>query len=152
MVIPIQQHPPSISGFPPDLINFTTLLLSPIAAIAIMIKNFDNSFNGANTSALTPIVIHTVVITAAMMKYKMNIGNALFKLNLFDAESAFPDFAADFARIRDNTSVIGIIASVRVSFTVTAVFSVSLPSFHILSQVEVSSGDRRSIINSGSGK
>ena len=36
----------------------------------------------------------------------------------------------------DNTSVIGIIASVRVSFTVTAVFSVSLPSFHILSQVE----------------
>lgn len=136
MVIPIQQHPPSISGFPPDLINFTTLLLSPIAAIAIMIKNFDNSFNGANTSALTPIVIHTVVITAAMMKYKMNIGNALFKLNLFDAESAFPDFAADFARIRDNTSVIGIIASVRVSFTVTAVFSVSLPSFHILSQVE----------------
>lgn len=37
---------------------------------------------------------------------------------------------------RDNTSVIGIIASVRVSFTVTAVFSVSLPSFHILSQVE----------------
>lgn len=97
MVIPIQQHPPSISGFPPDLINFTTLLLSPIAAIAIMIKNFDNSFNGANTSALTPIVIHTVVITAAMMKHKMNIGNALFKLNLFDAESAFPDFAADFA-------------------------------------------------------
>ena len=101
-----------------------------------MIKNFDNSFNGANTSALTPILIHTVVMIAAMMKYKMNIGNALFKLNLFDAESAFPDFAADFARIRDNTSVIGIIASVRVSFTVTAVFSVSLPRFHILSQVE----------------
>ena len=136
MVIPIQQHPPSISGFPPDLINFTTLLLSPIAAIAIMIKNFDNSFNGANTSALTPILIHTVVMIAAMMKYKMNIGNALFRLNLFAEESAVPAFEADLARIRDNTSVIGIIASVRVSFTVTAVFSVSLPSFHILSQVE----------------
>ena len=48
-----------------------------------MIKNFDNSFNGANTSALTPILIHTVVMIAAMMKYKMNIGNALFRLNLF---------------------------------------------------------------------
>lgn len=74
------QQAPSRSGFPPDLISFTTLLLSPIAAIAIMIKNFDNSFNGANTSALTPILIHTVVMIAAMMKYKMNIGNALFRL------------------------------------------------------------------------
>ena len=101
-----------------------------------MIKNFDNSFNGANTSALTPILIHTVVMIAAMMKYKMNIGNALFRLNLFAEESAVPAFDADLARIRDNTSVIGIIASVRVSFTVTAVFSVSLPRFHILSQVE----------------
>ena len=94
-----------------------------------MIKNFDNSFNGANTSALTPILIHTVVMIAAMMKYKMNIGNALFRLNLFAEESAVPAFEADLARIRDNTSV-------RVSFTVTAVFSVSLPRFHILSQVE----------------
>lgn len=136
MVMPTQQHPPRISGFPPDLINFTTLLLSPIAAIAIMIKNFDNSFNGANTSALTPKVMHTVVITAAMMKYKMNIGNALFRLNLFDGRSALLEFAADFARIIDKIRVIGIIASVRVSFTVTAVFSVSLPRFHMLSQVE----------------
>ncbi len=80
--------------------------------------------------------MHTVVITAAMMKYKMNIGNALFRLNLFAEESAVPAFEADLARIRDNTSVIGIIASVRVSFTVTAVLSVSLPRFHMLSQVE----------------
>ena len=106
-----------------------------------MIKNFDNSFNGANTSALTPILIHTVVMIAAMMKYKMNIGNALFRLNLFAEESAVPAFEADLARIRDNTSVIGIIASVRVSFTVTAVFSVSLPRFHILSQVEAAAGN-----------
>ena len=89
-----------------------------------MIKNFDNSFNGANTSSLTLILIHTVVMIAAMMKYKMNIGNALFRLNLFAEESAVPAFEADLARIRDNTSVIGIVASVRVSFTVTAVFRV----------------------------
>ena len=38
--------------------------------------------------------------------------------------------------MNDNPSVIGMIASVLVSFTVTALFSVSLPRFHILSQVD----------------
>ena len=132
-VIPTQQDAPRRIGFPPDLISFTTLLFNPIAAIAMMIKNLDNSFSGAKTSALTPKLIHTVVMIAAMMKYKMNIGNALFKLN-FPAPS--PDFAADFARTSDRTSVIGMIARVRVSFTVTAVFNVSLPRFHILSHVD----------------
>ncbi len=78
-------------------------------------------------------LMHTVVMTAAMIKYRMNIGNALFKLNLPDV---FPSFAADFARTSESTSVIGMIASVRVSLTVTAVLSVSLPRFHMLSQVE----------------
>ena len=99
----------------------------------MIMKNLDSSFSGANTSALTPRLMHTVVMTAAMIKYRMNIGNALFKLNLPDD---FPSFAADFARISESTSVIGMIASVRVSLTVTAVLSVSLPRFHMLSQVE----------------
>ena len=133
MVIPIQQEAPRRSGFPPDFINFITLLFRPMAAMAIMMKNLDSSFSGANTSALIPILIHAVVIIAAMMKYKINIGNALFMLK-FPAFSPFTD--ADFAWIRDNTSVIGMIARVRVSFTVTAVFSVSLPRFHILSHVD----------------
>ena len=98
-----------------------------------MMKNLDNSFSGANTSALTPRLMHIVVIIAAMIKYRINIGNARFRLKF---PVAFPSFAADFARIKDRTSVIGMIARVRVSFTVTAVFSVSLPRFHILSQVE----------------
>ena len=68
-----------------------------------------------------------------MMKYRMNIGNARFRLNL---PADLPSFAADFARISESTSVIGMIARVRVSLTVTAVLSVSLPRFHILSQVE----------------
>ena len=80
MVIPIQQEAPRRSGFPPDFINFITLLFRPMAAIAIMMKNLDSSFSGANTSALIPILIHAVVIIAAMMKYKINIGNALFML------------------------------------------------------------------------
>lgn len=112
MVIPIQQEAPRRSGFPPDFINFITLLFRPMAAMAIMMKNLDSSFSGANTSALIPILIHAVVIIAAMMKYKINIGNALFMLK-FPAFSPFTD--ADFAWIRDNTSVIGMIASVRVS-------------------------------------
>ena len=133
MVIPIQQEAPRRSGFPPDFINFITLLFRPIAAMAIMMKNLDSSFSGANISALIPILIHAVVIIAAMMKYKINIGNARFMLK-FPAFSPFTD--ADFARIKDNTSVIGMIASVRVSLTVTALSSVSLPRFHMLSQVE----------------
>lgn len=56
-----------------------------------------------------------------------------FKLNLPDS---LPSFAADFARTSESTSVIGMMASVRVSLTVTAVLSVSLPRFHMLSQVE----------------
>ena len=63
----------------------------------------------------------------------MNIGNAFFKLN---SAAFFPSFAAAFARIRDSPSVMGMMASVLVSFTVTALFKVSLPRFHILSQVE----------------
>lgn len=47
-----------------------------------------------------------------------------------------PFFAAFFVRIQESTSVIGMMASVLVSFTVTAVFKVSLPRFHILSQVD----------------
>ena len=70
MVIPTQQEAPRRSGFPPDFINFITLLFRPMAAMAIMMKNLDSSFSGANTSALIPILIHAVVIIAAMMKYK----------------------------------------------------------------------------------
>ena len=131
--MPIQQDAPSRIGLPPDFTSLTTLLFKPIAAIAIMMKNLDNSFSGTNTSALTPRLMHIVVIIAAMIKYRINIGNARFRLKfLVD----LPSFAADFARIKDRTSVIGMIVRVRVSFTVTAVFSVSLPRFHILSQVE----------------
>ena len=77
--------------------------------------------------------MQTVVITDAITKYKINIGKALFKLK----PSALPlSFALFFARAIASIKVIGIIASVRVSFTVTALCSVSLPRFHILSQVD----------------
>lgn len=43
MVIPIQQQAPRRIGFPPDLMSLTTLLFRPMAAIAMIIRNLDNS-------------------------------------------------------------------------------------------------------------
>lgn len=76
--MPIQQHAPNKIGLPPVLISLITLLFNPIAAIAMIMKNLDSSFNGANTSAFTPRLIQIVVIIDAITKYRMNIGNAFF--------------------------------------------------------------------------
>lgn len=66
---------------------------------------------------------------AANTKYRINIGNAFFKLK-------FEDFWFLLLLIIDNPKVIGIMASVRVNLTVTALLSVALPKCHILSQVD----------------
>ena len=72
-------------------------------------------------------------MTAAITKYRINIGNALFKLNF---AACFPSFALFLARIRDKPSVIGIIASVLVSFTIVAESSTIEPVPCIESHVE----------------
>ena len=46
IVIPHQHAAPTTIGFPPVLISCTTLLFNPIATIAIIIINFDNSLTG----------------------------------------------------------------------------------------------------------
>ena len=43
-VMAIQQQAPNARAEPPDFINFTILVLSPIATMAIVIKVFGNSF------------------------------------------------------------------------------------------------------------
>ena len=53
-VIPIQQNAPVKIGLAPVLINFIILLFKPIAAIAIIIKNFESSLNTEKASAFTP--------------------------------------------------------------------------------------------------
>lgn len=68
----------------------------------------------------------------------------------FPVFSPFTD--ADFAWIRDNTSVIGMIASVRVSLTVTALFNVSFPRFHMLSQVDAAAVTEEVVVNCCSGE
>lgn len=82
-VIPIQHIPPRIIGLPPDLISFIRLLFSPIAAIAIMIQNLLKSFKGAKECEGTPAFRATVVITDAIIKNIINIGNDLLRLKLF---------------------------------------------------------------------
>ena len=70
-VIPIQQHNPIIMGFPPVFTNLTILVFNPIAAIAIMIKNLDNSLSGVKKLAGTPMEVAIVVITEAPIKNKI---------------------------------------------------------------------------------
>ena len=89
-----------------------------MAAIAITIKNLLSSLIG---SVIVAGSENTVVTTAASRKKSINIGNALFKLNVFSPLFSF--LAVHIA----NTKVIGMIASVLVSFTIVAASRVLLP-------------------------
>ena len=123
--IATQQQKPMKIGLPPVLTSFTILVFMPIAAIAITIKNLDSVLSGVNTPAGTPTVVHTVVMMDASTKYRINIGNARL------SEKASPPLLCSvlalWVRHSASTSVIGMIASVRVSLTIVAISSVLLP-------------------------
>ena len=76
---------------------------------------------GALEVAQRQWLIAIVVITDARMNNAIKKGNDFFRLK---PEALLPSFFACFARANASTSVIGIIARVRVSFTVTALSSV----------------------------
>ena len=88
-------------------------------------KELDSVLSGVNTPAGTPTVAHTVVMMDASTKYRINIGNARL------SEKASPprlcSVLALWVRHSASTSVIGMIASVRVSLTMVAISSVLLP-------------------------
>ena len=128
-VMPSQQQKPRISGLPPVFTSFTMFVLKPIAAIAQIMKNLLNSFTGLKIAAFTPKTeVATVVISEASTKYRMKKGNIFLRLKAFFAFSPFPsDFFAFRAFHRARHKVIGIIARVRVNFTVTALSKVALP-------------------------
>ena len=107
-IIPIQQRAPSTIAFPPCEINFLISVLSPIADIAIIIKNFDKNFIVDKKEAGSG---STVVKIDASRKNKMNVGKEFNTLT-------FSVFSFDF--IIPSTSVIGIIARVLVNFTIVA--------------------------------
>ena len=113
-VIPTQQKKPIINGFPPVLISLTIFVLRPMATIARTMKNLLRILTGVKTSVETPKLIATVVITEARIKYKMKKGNMLFIFAFSPSDFLFFDWK------KAMITVIGMIARVLVSFTVTA--------------------------------
>ena len=107
-IIPIQQRAPSRIALPPWEIKFFMSVLSPIADIAIMMKNFDKNFmldkkvSGRGKS---------VVTIDASRKNKIKVGKAF---------SGFTFSTLSFDFINPRTRVIGIIARVLVSVTIVA--------------------------------
>ena len=91
--------------------------------------NFDRVLNGVKVLSGTPAAVHIVVIIDARMKKRMKNG----KTDLIETLLPVPSF---FVLINARTSVMGMMARVLVSFTVTALSSVSVPSPHMLSHVE----------------
>lgn len=116
--IDTQQAKPIKIGLAPVFTRETISVFRPMAAIAIRIKNLLRSFSGLVTEAGKA---KTVVMTEAKMKNKINIGKARLKLNV-----EVPPFFFRACKI-PRTRVIGIIARVRVSFTMVAASRVLLP-------------------------
>ena len=78
-VIETQQQNPMKIGLAPLLISLTILVFNPMAAIAMIIKNLLNSFNGAVT---VPGRLNTVVMTDANTKNKIKNGNIFLISNV----------------------------------------------------------------------
>lgn len=129
-VIPIQQQKPSSKGFEPVFTSFTMLVFSPTALIARIMKNLLKDFSGEKNSTGTPKEEAIVVMTEAITKYRINIGKTA------DSFTCLPVDLDLRARTKANTNAMGIIANVRVSFTVTALSNVAEPSPYKESQVE----------------
>ena len=67
--IETQQQKPRKRGFPPVLTSSTIFVFSPMAAIAIMMKNFERVFIGLKKDASKPNTdVMIVVITEQRMK------------------------------------------------------------------------------------
>lgn len=104
-----QQQNPMIIGFPPFFINLTILVFSPIAHIAIVIKNLPASVKGF---VVLISRLNIVLIIVANRENKTNHGN------IFDNLTVVVDLLLE--RYKASSSVIGIIARVRVSLTIVA--------------------------------
>ena len=102
-------------GLPPDFTSFTRSVFRPMAAMAMMMKNLESVFSGANTAASAPAATAMVVMMLATRKNRMNIGKARFSEKL-----PRPSAPSLRAMTMPSTSVMGMMASVRVSFTMVA--------------------------------
>lgn len=71
----IQQPNPMRIGLPPDRTNRTILVLSPMADIAITMKNLLRVFKGVKKVSETPSIVARVVMVAAKIKKRIKKGN-----------------------------------------------------------------------------
>ncbi len=101
-----------------------------MAAIAQTMKNLLNVFSGVKNAEGTPALMQMVVIRDANTNHKIKKGKIFLNSTLLPS----PLFC--FARTNANTSVIGMMAKVLVSFTVTALSKVADPRPYKESQVE----------------
>lgn len=85
-MIPSQQLSPISIGFPPVLTSFTILVLIPIAAIAIIIKNLLSSLNGEKKEEGAPAAVAAVVMRDAAIKYRIKNGKICLKSTLLPAD------------------------------------------------------------------
>ena len=131
IMIPTQQLNPMMIGFAPDLINFTISVFNPMAPIAMMIINLLKSFIGVKKEDGTPRKLVQIVVTKEAAMNQIIKNGKIFLKSTF-----FPEPVSCLVRINASANVIGMIASVLVSFTVTALSSVALPRLYMLSHVE----------------
>lgn len=120
-MMPIQQQSPARMGFPPVRMSLTIFVFRPIAAIAMIIKNLLSDLKGVKISGEAPRDTAAVVMTEAPAKARIKYGKT-FRRFVFCA--VVPAF---FVRKNARNRVIGIIARVRVSLTVTALSRVAFP-------------------------
>lgn len=115
-----QQTPPTRSAEPPLVISFLRFVWKPIAAMAMIIMNFERSFKGSKIADGTPIDIVMVVTSEANRNQRMKFGIALVReklscvLYFFDCQIESP-------------RVIGMIASVLVNLTIVACSRMAVP-------------------------
>lgn len=93
--------------------------------MAITIRNLESSFRGAKNRTSAPAAADTVVITEASTKNRMKKGKILRRRKVLSPLP--PAFFIFAVRQKASASVMGMMASVRVSFTMVAVSSVFAP-------------------------
>ena len=114
-----QQQNPMKMGLAPDLTSLTMSVFSPMAAMAMTMKNLLASFKKLVTAAGMG---STVVMTEAIRNSSTNQGKILPMFT-----RAPPCFPSRRVRTRASTRVMGMMARVRVIFTMAAVSRVLAP-------------------------
>ena len=118
-------------GLPPDFTRCTTSVFRPMAAMAMTMKNFDSVLSGSNSAGSAPADAAAVVMTEAAKNSTMNRGSARRKLKLPSLPAGLTTLFLRASNARGSrlsrraiqmpkASVMGMIASVRVSFTMVA--------------------------------